>query len=214
MSGQSNDDPPPEAATAVVYLRVSSQGQVKRGSDPEGYSIPGQREATSTRAEMLQAGVVREYVEYGLSGRTTHRPALRRMLADLPKLRPSYVIVYDLSRLARNRLDDALLMLQIEQSGAKLVSVLENIDQTPSGRLTHGVLAAVNEFRSAGDGEKVKMGLKRKHAMGGTSGPARVGYLKKPRPPYRRPWFAQRSIGAPYGTRTRPTGLKVRGSTR
>lgn len=172
-----NEDPASEAATAVAYLRVSSQGQVKRGTDPEGYSIPGQREATSTRAETLQAGVVREYVEYGLSGRTTHRPALRQMLADLPKLRPSYVIVYDLSRLARNRLDDALLMLQIEQSGAKLVSVLENIDQTPSGRLTHGVLAAVNEFRSAGDGEKVKMGLKRKHAMGGTSGLARVGYL-------------------------------------
>lgn len=43
-------------------------------------------------------------------------------------------------------------MLKIEQSGARLVSVLENVDQTPSGRLTHGVLAAVNEFRSAGDG--------------------------------------------------------------
>ena len=32
--------------TAVIYLRVSSSGQVNRGTDPEGYSIPGQREAT------------------------------------------------------------------------------------------------------------------------------------------------------------------------
>jgi site-specific DNA recombinase len=167
----------PEAATAVVYLRVSSSGQVNRGTDPEGYSIPGQREATKAKAEGLSAAVIAEFVEYGVSGRTTHRPALQRMLAALPKLRPTYVIVYDLSRLARNRLDDALLMLQIEQSGARLVSVLENVDQTPSGRLTHGVLAAVNEFRSAGDAEKVKMGLQRKHAMGGTSGMARVGYL-------------------------------------
>jgi site-specific DNA recombinase len=164
-------------STAVVYLRVSSSGQVNRGTDPEGYSIPGQREATRARAERLEAEVVGEYVEYGVSGRTTHRPALKQMLAELKELRPTYVIVYDLSRLARNRLDDALLMLKIEQAGAKLVSVLENVDQTPSGRLTHGVLAAVNEFRSAGDAEKVKMGMQRKHVMGGTSGKAPIGYL-------------------------------------
>jgi site-specific DNA recombinase len=171
-----NDDEP-ASATAVLYLRVSSAGQVNRGADPEGYSIPGQREAARTRAQTLQAEIVGEYVEYGVSGRTAHRPALQRMLADLKTLKPTWVIVYDLSRLARNRLDDALLMLKIEQAGAKLVSVLENVDQTPSGRLTHGVLAAVNEFRSAGDGEKVKMGLQRKHVTGGTHGKAPTGYL-------------------------------------
>ncbi len=163
--------------TAVLYLRVSSAGQVNKGTDPEGYSIPAQREATSARARALGADVLEEYVEYGVSGRTTQRPALQRMLADLKSHRPTYVIIYDLSRLARNRLDDAQLMLQIEGSGAKVVSVLENIDQTASGRLTHGVLAAVNEFRSAGDAEKVKMGLRRKHAMGGTNGRAPIGYL-------------------------------------
>jgi site-specific DNA recombinase len=168
---------PARAATAVVYLRVSSSGQVNRGTDPEGYSIPGQREATHSRAERLQAEIIGEYVEYGQTGRNTHRPALQKMLAELEELRPTWVIVYDLSRLARNRLDDALLMLKIEQAGAKLVSVLENVDQTPSGRLTHGVLAAVNEFRSAGDAEKVKMGLARKHSTGGTLGKAPIGYL-------------------------------------
>jgi DNA invertase Pin-like site-specific DNA recombinase len=68
------------------------------------------------------------------------------MLGELELLRPAYVIVYDISRLARNRLDNANLLLRIEQAGARLVSVLENIDATPAGRLTHGVLAAVNEF--------------------------------------------------------------------
>ncbi len=164
-------------ATAVVYLRVSSSGQVNKGTDPEGYSIPGQREATRLRAGQLSATVLKEYVEYGVSGRTTDRPALQQMLAELVSLRPTYVIIYDLSRLARNRLDDATLMLEIVQSGAALVSVLENIDQTPAGKLTHGVLAAVNEFRSDGDAEKVKMGLRRKHAMGGTIGKAPIGYL-------------------------------------
>ena len=112
-----------------------------------------------------------------MTGRTAQRPALQRMLADLKEIRPTYVIVYDLSRLARNRLDDATLLMQIEATGAESVSVLENIDATPAGRLTHGVLAAVNEFRSAGDAEKVKMGLRRKHAMGGAIGKAPIGYL-------------------------------------
>src|SRR5947209_20043475 len=92
--------PEPEAlATAVVYLRVSSAGQVNKGADPEGYSIPGQREATKARAQALGADVLEEYVEYGVSGRTTQRPALQRMLAELKVHRPTYVIVYDLSRL-------------------------------------------------------------------------------------------------------------------
>jgi site-specific DNA recombinase len=168
---------PDTAATAVVYLRVSSDGQMNKAHDPEGYSIPGQREACEHRAGLLQASVLAEYIEYGFTGRNVRRPALQRMLAELDLLRPDFVIVYDISRLARNRLDDATLLLRIEQSGAQLVSVLENIDATPAGRLTHGVLAAVNEFRSAGDAEKVKMGLTRKHADGGTIGSAPIGYL-------------------------------------
>lgn len=164
-------------AIAVVYLRVSSDGQMNKAHDPEGYSIPGQREACQHRAKLLKANVAAEYVEYGVTGRNVRRPALQRMLAELELLRPAFVIVYDISRLARNRLDDANLLLRIEQTGARLVSVLENIDATPAGRLTHGVLAAVNEFRSAGDAEKVKMGLTRKHGDGGTIGCAPIGYL-------------------------------------
>ena len=152
-------------------------GQVNKGCDPEGYSIPGQREATRAKASQLGASEVREYVEYGVSGRTTHRPALQKMMADLKQHRPAYVIIYDLSRLARNRLDDAQLMADIVSSGAELVSVLENIDQTPTGKLVHGIMASVHEYRSDGDALKVKMGMQRKHSVGGTNGKAPVGYL-------------------------------------
>src|SRR5689334_19867123 len=89
-----------DAATAVLYLRVSSSGQMNKDYDPEGYSIPGQREAGTRRAELLGAEVVGEYVEYGVSGRKAHnRPELQRMLGDIRLIKPTYVIVYDLSRL-------------------------------------------------------------------------------------------------------------------
>ena len=87
---------------AVIYLRVSSIGQVNTAHDPEGYSIPGQREACQRYAEQLNAGVIREYVEPGKSGTSTNRPALQRMLAELDELKPDYVIFYDLSRVARD----------------------------------------------------------------------------------------------------------------
>ena len=89
-----------DQATAVLYLRVSTDRQVRKDYDPEGYSIPSQREAGEHRAETLDAVVVRCYTEYGETGRNTRRPALQLMLAELATLRPTYVIVYDLSRLA------------------------------------------------------------------------------------------------------------------
>jgi site-specific DNA recombinase len=163
-------------ATAVIYLRVSSVGQYKKGNDPEGYSIPGQREACRLHAERLGAAVIREYVEPGKSGTSTKRPALQQMLSDLVDMSSTYVIVYDLSRVARDDFDALWLLREIEGRGCKLESTLERVDDTPAGKLLYTVMAGVNAFRSRGDAEKVKMGLRRKHSQGGTPGAAPIGY--------------------------------------
>jgi DNA invertase Pin-like site-specific DNA recombinase len=160
-----------------MYRRVSSTGQVNTAHDPEGYSIPGQRDACRRHAETLGARIVAEYVEPGRSGTNTQRPALQKMLAALPKLQPTYVIFYDLSRVARDDFDALWLLREIESTGAKLESTLERTDNTPAGRLLYTVMAGVNAFRSRSDAEKVKMGVERKHADGGSHGPARLGYL-------------------------------------
>jgi site-specific DNA recombinase len=163
--------------TAVLYLRVSSAGQVNKAFDPEGYSLPGQRAAGYRHAERLGAAVIAEFVEPGRTGTNMQRPALRDMLAALPDLKPTYVIFYDLSRVARDDFDALWLLREIEGLGAKLESTMERVDDTPAGKLLYTVMAGVNAFRSRGDGEKVKMGLERKHLDGGSNGPARLGYL-------------------------------------
>src|SRR5579872_6801217 len=160
--------PPDATPTAVVYLRVSSDGQMNKAHDPEGYSIPGQRESCQRHAEQLGARIVAEFVESGRSGTNTQRPALQDMLAKLPGLRPTYVIFYDLSRVARDDFDALRLLREIEGNGSKLESTLERTDNTPAGRLLYTIMAGVNAFRSRSDAEKVKMGLSRKHADGGT----------------------------------------------
>jgi site-specific DNA recombinase len=163
--------------TAVIYLRVSSDSQVSKAHDPEGYSIPTQREGCLRHAERLGARIIGEFVELGRTGTNLRRPALQEMLAALPKLRPTYVIFYDLSRVAREEQDSFWLLGEIKRHGAKLESTLERIDDSPTGLLLYTILTGVNAHRSRMDGEKVKGGLQRKHADGGSMGPARIGYL-------------------------------------
>jgi site-specific DNA recombinase len=167
---------PEQGATAVIYLRVSSTGQLT-GYNAEGYSIEGQREACERHAARLGARVIAEYVELGRTGTNLRRPALQKMLTQLAKLKPTYVIFYDLSRVAREEQDAFWLLAEIKRHGAKLESTLERIDDSPQGLLLFAVMAGVNAFRSRGDAEKVKLGLQRKFADGGAVGKAPIGYL-------------------------------------
>jgi site-specific DNA recombinase len=165
----------------VIYLRVSTPGQMKKARDPEGYSIPAQRDACRRYAEGLGATVVTEYVEAGKTGTNMRgRPALQRMLGELPELQPDYVIFYDLSRVARDDFDALWLLREIERHGCKLESTLERVDDTPAGKLLYTVMAGVNAFRSRGDAVKIKEGLGRKHSQGGTPFRAPIGYLNTP----------------------------------
>src|SRR5438105_14902926 len=95
---------PEEAAgNAVIYLRVSTKEQTQRDGDPEGYSIPAQREACKRKAISLGAVVVEEFVDRGESARSADRPELQRLLAHVKANRVDYVIVHKVDRLARNR---------------------------------------------------------------------------------------------------------------
>ena len=162
---------------AYLYVRVSTTKQVRTAHDPEGLSLPAQREACTRHAESLGAQVASAYVEAGKSGTSMNRPELQRMLADVRKHRPAYLVVYDLSRIARNERDTFVLIAELEAYGCKLESATERIDDTPSGKLVTGVMASVHAFRSRGDAEKIRLGLERKHLAGGSAGPARIGYL-------------------------------------
>lgn len=164
---------------AVVYLRVSSAAQVNTDYDPEGISIPAQRTSCERKvAQMDGVEIVGEYVEPGRSGTSMEgRPAFQSMLQRIRDERDvDYVVIYKLSRMNRNRLDDALVMAQLRQHGVTLVSATEMIDETPEGQLMHGVLASFNEFRSAADGADIRYKMREKAKRGGTVSRAPLGY--------------------------------------
>lgn len=98
------------------------------------------------------------------------------MLADVRQLRPDYVIVHKIDRLARNREDDIAINLALKKHGVKLISCTENIDDTPSGRLLYGLMAEIAQFYSGNLALEVMKGLVRKAEEGGTPFRAPLGY--------------------------------------
>jgi site-specific DNA recombinase len=163
---------------AVLYLRVSTVSQVTTDYDPEGISIPAQRAACQRKAEQLGIEIVDEYVEPGRSGTSMKsRPAFQAMLKRIRQDRDvDAVLVYKLSRMNRNWEESAQVIMQLRAAKAQLLSATENIDATPGGRLTLGIMSAINEFRSAEDGEDIRYKMGEKAKRGGTINKAPLGY--------------------------------------
>ncbi|HEX8744045.1 MAG TPA: recombinase family protein [Thermoleophilaceae bacterium] len=145
---------------AAIYLRVSTAAQARRNREPEGYSIPAQRDACLRKAAELDAEVVGEYVDRGESAKSAHRPQLQALLERVRSERDlNYVIVHKVDRLARNRYDDATISYSLHRAGVELVSVCEQIDATPFGRFMHAIVAANAEFYSANLAAEARKGL-------------------------------------------------------
>jgi site-specific DNA recombinase len=165
------------AKRAVVYLRVSTLGQASTNRDGEAFSISAQRDACVRRIEDLGASLVGEYIDAGESARSADRPQLQAMLARLAADRDvDYVVVHKLDRLARDRGDDVQITLAIRKAGARLVSVTESIDETPSGMLVHGIMSTIAEFYSRNLATEIMKGMDQKAKKGGLLGRAPIGY--------------------------------------
>ena len=164
---------------AVIYLRVSTPGQVHTDYDPEGISLPAQRKACLHKAEQLGLEIVGEYMEPGKTGtEMTRREKFQEMLKRIKEKKDvDTVIIYKLSRLARDRIDEAIVMDQFRRRGVQLVSATEPIDETPEGQFMQGILSAMNQFRSQQDGATIAYNLGEKAKKGGTIGRAPIGYL-------------------------------------
>jgi site-specific DNA recombinase len=167
-----------QAGTAI-YVRVSSTGQLGRDGDDDGYSIPAQIKACEREAELRGLSVAKAYIERAESARSDDRPVLQQMMRELPELGVGHLIVPKVDRLARNRLDDAVLYERLVGMRVKLVSASENIDETPAGRLMHGMLATFAEYYSNNLASEIRKGLQQKHQTGGTPFKAPLGYLPK-----------------------------------
>ncbi|MCW2538731.1 MAG: recombinase family protein [Frankiales bacterium] len=180
LTNAQEDDPGSadrSSRSAISYIRVSTKEQAERDGDPEGYSIPAQREAIERKAKSLGVQIMREFVDRGDSAKTADRPQLQRLLRFVDE-EPgvTHVIVHKVDRLARNRMDDVTISFALRKAGVTLVSAAENIDETPSGMLMHGIMSSIAEFYSHNLATEVVKGMNQKAKIGGTPGKAPLGY--------------------------------------
>lgn len=104
-----------------------------------------------------------------ITGRTKERPELQKLLDNL---RPKDVIViWKLDRLGRSLKDLVQMVNEMQDKGAGLMSLNDNIDTTtPQGKLTFHLFAALAEFEADMIRERTNAGLKAARARGRKGG--------------------------------------------
>lgn len=140
--------PAVETRRAVGYIRISALMGRTQGEDLLSDEI--QRERVEAWARFRGVDVTGWYVDLDVSGRKgVKRPEFDRMMADARARKFDTVVVYRLSRFARN-VGGALAALDdLESQGVTLVSVSEDLDtSTATGKLLRTVLLAMDEFQS------------------------------------------------------------------
>ena len=122
---------------AAIYARVSTMDQ-----DPEAQLIP-LREYSEARG----FDVVGEFVDHGVSGTKSSRPALDEMMSAVRRRDLDVIVTVKLDRLARSVQHLVGVASELEAVGVDLVVRDQAIDtSTPTGKLTFHVLAALAEF--------------------------------------------------------------------
>ena len=156
---------------AVIYARYSSSSQTEQ-------SIEGQLHDAYDFAQREGYTVIKEYIDRAKSGTNDARPSFQRMIKDAEKKEFRYILVWKFDRFARNRYDSAIHKHQLEKHGVKVLSVKENITDTPEGVILEGLLEAMAEYYSADLSQKIKRGRHESVRKGlFPGGPVPIGYM-------------------------------------
>lgn len=158
----------------ALYARVSSEQQAEKD-----LSIPAQLKALNQYALKKGWDVVKELVDKAESARSANRPAFQEMIA-FTKQKPLLfqgILVWKLSRFARNREDSILYKSLLRKRGVQVISINEQIDDSPTGRLLEGMIESIDEFYSANLGQDTRRGMKENAQRGFLNGaPVSYGY--------------------------------------
>lgn len=148
--------------TAALYARVSSVAQ------DVDLSIAAQLRGLRDYAAKHGYTVVREFVDEAESGRTSQRPVFQDMIA-MSKRKPSPfqdILVWKLSRFARNREDSIIYKSLLRKHGVQVVSINEPVENSPTGKMLEGMIEVIDEFYSANLAQEVTRGMREAASRG------------------------------------------------
>jgi DNA invertase Pin-like site-specific DNA recombinase len=160
----------------MIYVRVSTKEQT------ENLSLPTQLRACEEYCRRQGFEILQRFHEQGESAKTTDRSELQNLLkyCRTHKGKVHFVIVYNLTRFAREKYDHFALRAHLKSLGISLRSATEPIDDT-SGKLMEGVLAAFAQFDNDVRSDRTRAGMRAALELGRWTFPAPLGYLNAPK---------------------------------
>ena len=148
---------------AVGYCRFSSNNQREE-------SIDAQKRAIKYFAQQEGYNILRFHEDKAISGKTDNRPAFQRMMEDIKTGEFQAVIVHKLDRFSRDIGDTMQYEKQLKMHNIELISVMERLDNSPSGNLMKIIIAGINKFYVENLAVEVQKGLKENAYKAQTTG--------------------------------------------
>lgn len=156
---------------AVIYLRVSTEDQVK------GYSLDDQRESCRKKAEDLGATIIEEFEDDAISGSILNRPGLDDALDRIKEVKTDYFVCLDPDRFARKLAVQIITTEEIEKAHTQPVFINFDWKNTPEGRLFYSLRGAIAEYEVEKIKERSRRGKYQKAKQGKmTHNPFIYGY--------------------------------------
>lgn len=156
----------------AIYARVSTVEQVK------GYSIEAQLDTCRQYATAKGFRVVKAYVDPGKSGGTDNRPGFQAVIGDALAGQFSMILVHAFDRFSRNMEDAVVYKSLLRRDGIKVISVTEQVDDTPTGFIHEGIIDLFAAYYSINLSVKIRSGLTKAVRTGKWPWAVPMGYHK------------------------------------
>jgi site-specific DNA recombinase len=153
---------PTDAQPAIAYIRVSTQGQVE-----DGVSLDAQRSKIAAWCGVMGYELVQTFADEGISGHSMEKHAGLQAAVEAVCACGGVLMVYSLSRLARNTKETLELGERLNKAGADLVSLSEKIDTiSVAGKMIFRMLAVLAEFEWDQVSERTTLAMQFKKDQG------------------------------------------------
>jgi site-specific DNA recombinase len=139
--------------TVAIYARYSSHNQREE-------SIEAQVRACRDYALRKNLQVVAVYSDSAKSGVTAQRSEFLRMLKESEDKRFKYLLVHKLDRFSRDKYDAVTFKRKLKINGVTLLSVTENLDNSPESIMLESCLEGMAQYYSANLAREVMKGMK------------------------------------------------------
>ena len=145
---------------AALYIRVSTEDQAR-----EGFSLDAQHRRLEAYCRVRGWEIAGVYRDEGHSGRSTARPAYKKMMEERENW--DIVLVLKMDRIHRNSKNFMMMMEDLERWGKSFASATESLDTSNAlGRFVMDMIQRLAQLESEQIGERTYMGMKEKAESG------------------------------------------------